>query len=179
MTTTWCQYTASCLLNGAHQLVRLFSGCMTERWWRVRGKRLQHTDTLFEMVCSLFNDSHQLRKLFSVTKTSCQDMLTIWLLITQEFGDTSFAPMFRSFGSDLAVHFCVFPYSFFFWYCEDGGGILIWNVSHHLPLRTRAHQGNWQPQRDRIFREMWPISNRQLVSRLAGAHWENLCLICC
>jgi hypothetical protein len=46
-------------------------------------------------------------------------------------------------------------------------------------LRARAHQGNWQPQRNRNFREMSQISSRQLVSSLASAHWGNLRLISC
>jgi hypothetical protein len=37
-------------------------------------------------------------------------------------------------------------------------------------LSARAHQENWQLQRNRNFREMSPISSRQLVSRLADAH---------
>lgn len=36
-----------------------------------------------------------------------------------------------------------------------------------------------QPQRNRSFQETSPISSRQLLSRLAGAHWGNLCLISC
>jgi hypothetical protein len=39
-----------------------------------------------------------------------------------------------------------------------------------LNLRARAHQVNWQLQCNRDFREKWPISSRQLVSRLAGTH---------
>jgi hypothetical protein len=38
-----------------------------------------------------------------------------------------------------------------------------------LHVRPRVHQENWQPQRNHNFREMSPISRRQLVSRLADA----------
>jgi hypothetical protein len=37
-------------------------------------------------------------------------------------------------------------------------------------VSARAHKGNWQPQRNRNFREMSTISSRQLVTRLAGAY---------
>jgi hypothetical protein len=46
-------------------------------------------------------------------------------------------------------------------------------------LRAREHQGNWQLQHNRNFWEPSPISSRQLVSRLAGTDWGNLCLISC
>jgi hypothetical protein len=46
-------------------------------------------------------------------------------------------------------------------------------------VRPRAHQGNWQLQSNLNFREISPISSRQLVSRLAGAHWGNSYLISC
>jgi hypothetical protein len=46
-------------------------------------------------------------------------------------------------------------------------------------LRARAHQGKWQQQRNLNFQEISPIPSRQLVSRLAGAHLRNLCLISC
>jgi hypothetical protein len=49
----------------------------------------------------------------------------------------------------------------------------LWNPD----LRQSAHQGNWQPQHNRDFREKSPTSSRQLVSRFARAHWGNL--ICC
>jgi hypothetical protein len=35
---------------------------------------------------------------------------------------------------------------------------------------ARAREGNWQPQRNCNFREISPISSRQLVSNSAGAH---------
>jgi hypothetical protein len=40
-------------------------------------------------------------------------------------------------------------------------------------IRPTTRQGNWQPQRSRNFRVKSSISSRQLVSRLAGAHWGN------
>jgi hypothetical protein len=49
----------------------------------------------------------------------------------------------------------------------------------NLRLRTRARQRNWQLQHNRNFRETSPVSSRQLVSRLAGAHWGNLRMITC
>jgi hypothetical protein len=45
--------------------------------------------------------------------------------------------------------------------------------------RAGAHQRNWQLQWNRNFQEMLPISIMQLVSRLAGTHRENVCLISC
>jgi hypothetical protein len=43
-----------------------------------------------------------------------------------------------------------------------------------VSFEPRAHEGNWQPQRNRDFREMSPISSRQHIFRLAGAHYVRL-----
>jgi hypothetical protein len=57
--------------------------------------------------------------------------------------------------------------------------VAVWFPSFKCSVRARAHQGNWQLQRNLNFREKSPISSRQLVSRLAGEHWGNLCLSSC
>jgi hypothetical protein len=46
-------------------------------------------------------------------------------------------------------------------------------VARDMGLRPSTHQGNWQPQHNPDFWEKL-ISSRQLVTRLACAHWGNL-----
>jgi hypothetical protein len=67
-------------------------------------------------------------------------------------------------------------------------GTQDWHLPTHTALchnlqdgnhRARAHQRNWQLQRNRNFRETSPISSMQLISRSARTHWGNLCLISC
>jgi hypothetical protein len=55
-------------------------------------------------------------------------------------------------------------------------GLLLEVGTTYGSLRARANQGNWQLQWNCNFWELSPISSRQLVSRLGGAHWGKLCL---
>jgi hypothetical protein len=57
---------------------------------------------------------------------------------------------------------------------EIGQPWCVKQVQWDLVSGVRAHQRNWQLQRNRCFRETLPISSRQLVSRLAGSHPRKL-----
>jgi hypothetical protein len=56
---------------------------------------------------------------------------------------------------------------------------IVVEIKGYMVRKGEDTPRNWQLQRNLNFRERSPISSRQLVSRLAGAHWGNLCLISC
>jgi hypothetical protein len=99
--------------------------------------------------------------------------------ITPPQGNGSYFWNYKSFNSLVLMAIANANYEFI--YCDIGtngrvsdGGVIenttFYNKLLNGNLRPDAHQGNWQPQRNRDFQEKSWISSRQLVSRLAGSH---------